>query len=64
MSIVLREGTVVLHDEINSSPAALLLTSGDLAKSEYIRFLFMLWHIYEYVAIISGLVPHRCHDPL
>ena len=63
MSVVLREGTIAIHDEINGSPAAQLLTSGELAKSEYIRFLFMLWHIYEYVAIISVLSSPLCRDP-
>lgn len=48
-----------MHDEINSSPAALLLTSGDLAKSEYIRFLFMLWHIYD--TLERALFEHRGH---
>ena len=62
MSVVLREGTIAIHDEINGSPATRLLTSGDLAKSEYIRFLFMLWHIYEY-AIISLLSSPHCCDP-
>lgn len=47
LSELLRTETKGVHDEIHHSEAANALIAGKLARSEYIRFLFMLWHIYE-----------------
>lgn len=45
----LKDETMTIHEELHHSTAAGALVNGQLAKSEYIRFLFMLWHIYECV---------------
>jgi len=47
ISELLRTETTVIHDEIHHSAGASALVNGQLARSEYVRFLFMLWHIYE-----------------
>jgi heme oxygenase len=48
-SLILRAGTTRLHDEISKSKNATRLTKGELDREEYVRYLMMLWHIYEYV---------------
>jgi hypothetical protein len=47
ISELLRTETKSAHDEIHHSAAASALVHGQLARSEYVRVLFMLWHIYE-----------------
>lgn len=60
ISELLRTETKPLHDEVHNMPAAQILSTGKLAKSEYIRFLFMLWHIYD--ELEKGLFEHREND--
>lgn len=47
LAILLREGTKQAHTEAETSQGARLLLGGKLPKDEYIRFLMMLWYIYE-----------------
>lgn len=49
ISILLREGTSQAHKSAESSPGAAWLARGELDKDEYVRYLMMLWHIYELV---------------
>jgi heme oxygenase len=43
----LREGTRSAHETIENSAGALAMLGGRLSVDEYIRYLMMLWHIYE-----------------
>jgi heme oxygenase len=49
LATLLKEGTREAHDAIENSQGAKLLLSGTLAKSEYIKFLMLLWHVYKCV---------------
>lgn len=55
LATLLREGTLEAHDTVAMSPGAKLLLSGELDKQEYIRYLMMLWHVYESVYPSHGL---------
>ncbi|KAK7048632.1 hypothetical protein R3P38DRAFT_2870549 [Favolaschia claudopus] len=59
---VLREGTKKVHEEVEVSPAAAAMLRGELDKEEYIRFLMMLWHIYD--TFERGLERHQNHPVL
>ena len=54
IATLLRSGTAAAHQTAETSAGAGWLTRGELDKEEYIRFLIMLWHVYECVA--TGLV--------
>ncbi|KAJ7625285.1 hypothetical protein DFH06DRAFT_1104027 [Mycena polygramma] len=62
LSDVLKEGTKKVHEEIEVSPAAEAMLRGELDKEEYIRFLMMLWHIYN--TFERGLERHQNHPVL
>jgi len=62
LSDVLREGTKKAHEEVEVSPAAAAMLRGELDKEEYIRFLMMLWHIYN--TFERGLERHQNHPVL
>lgn len=47
ISTILRDGTSQAHEAAEHSPGAGWLTRGELDRDEYIRFLMMLWHVYE-----------------
>ena len=47
LSKVLRLATKEAHTEIESSDAASLLAHGKLSKEEYVRYLMMLYYVYE-----------------
>lgn len=47
LSTILREGTSDAHEAAEYSQGAGWLTRGELDKGEYIRFLMMLWRVYE-----------------
>ncbi|KAG6915626.1 hypothetical protein DXG01_010665 [Tephrocybe rancida] len=49
LATLLREGTRKAHETVENSEGALALLSGRLPKEEYIRYLMMLWHVYECV---------------
>ncbi|KAF8139180.1 hypothetical protein K438DRAFT_1880397 [Mycena galopus ATCC 62051] len=62
LSDVLREGTKQAHEEVEVSPAASAMLRGALDKEEYIRFLMMLWHIYD--TFERGLERHQNYPVL
>jgi len=62
LSDVLREGTKKAHEEVEVSPAASAMLRGELDKEEYVRFLMMLWHIYN--TFERGLERHQNHPVL
>ncbi|KAF7299699.1 hypothetical protein HMN09_00975500 [Mycena chlorophos] len=62
LSDVLREGTKKAHEEVEVSPAATAMLKGELDKEEYVRFLMMLWHIYD--TFERGLERHQTHPVL
>jgi Heme oxygenase len=47
LAALLRESTQNIHGTAESSPGAIALLSGRLRKEEYVRYLMMLWYIYE-----------------
>lgn len=47
ITTILREGTADAHSAAKHSQGAGWLTRGELDRDEYVRFLMMLWHIYE-----------------
>lgn len=49
LSELLHKGTAVAHDEVSKSKGAAWLVRGELDREEYVRFLMMLYHVYEYV---------------
>jgi len=57
---LVRSGTFATHQTISNSAGAGWLTRGELDKDEYVRYLIMLWVIYEYVTSHSPLCPLPC----
>lgn len=51
IATLLRTSTADAHDRASKSEGAAWLTRGELDKDEYVRYLMMLYHIYEYVAL-------------
>ena len=49
VSTLLKEGTMEAHKDVEHSDAAAQLLSGKLEKGEYIRYLMVLYEIYECV---------------
>jgi heme oxygenase len=49
LSALLRAGTKAAHERAEKSTGAAWLLRGELDREEYVRFLMMLWHVYEYV---------------
>ena len=47
VATLLRLGTAEAHERAENSQGAGWLTRGELDKLEYVRFLMMLYHIYE-----------------
>jgi heme oxygenase (biliverdin-producing, ferredoxin) len=47
LATLLRTGTASAHEGAENTQGAGLLTRGELDKEEYVRFLMMLWHVYE-----------------
>lgn len=47
ISAILRESTKQAHEDVEHSAGAVALLSGQLSKEEYVRFLIVLWHVYE-----------------
>jgi len=47
LATLLREGTKQAHTEAETSKGARMLLGGKLPKEEYVRFLMMLWYVYE-----------------
>ncbi|KAJ7937601.1 hypothetical protein B0H13DRAFT_2302761 [Mycena leptocephala] len=61
LSNVLRESTQMPHEDAEVSAAATMMLRGELDKEEYIRFLMMLWHIYN--TFECSLERHQHHPP-
>ncbi|KAH9931683.1 uncharacterized protein BXZ73DRAFT_47246 [Epithele typhae] len=59
---LLREGTREAHERAEKSTGAQYLVTGGLSKQEYIRFLMMLWHVYD--AFENALEQHATHPVL
>lgn len=47
LSELLRQHTADAHVTVESSDGAKWLTSGELDETEYVRFLMMLYQVYE-----------------
>lgn len=47
ISTLLASGTAVAHEKAEKSEGAGYLIRGELSKEEYVRFLMMLWQVYE-----------------
>lgn len=47
ISDLLRIGTQLTHEKAEHSEGAGWLVRGELAREEYVRFLMMLYHVYE-----------------
>jgi len=47
LSTLLRTGTAVAHERVERSQGAGWLARGELDRDEYVRFLMMLWHVYD-----------------
>ncbi|EGN98509.1 hypothetical protein SERLA73DRAFT_139003, partial [Serpula lacrymans var. lacrymans S7.3] len=62
VSTLLRTGTAVAHQAAENSQGGVWLTRGELDREEYIRFLVMLWHIYD--TLERGLEQHASHPVL
>ncbi|CDO77145.1 hypothetical protein BN946_scf184657.g20 [Trametes cinnabarina] len=59
---ILRQGTAAAHERAEHSQGAKWLARGELDKEEYVRFLMMLWHIYD--AFERALEQHATHPVL
>ncbi|PFH53415.1 hypothetical protein AMATHDRAFT_93186, partial [Amanita thiersii Skay4041] len=59
---LLRFETQHAHDSAANSRGAQLLLSGQLPKAEYVRYLMMLWHIYN--TLEQALDKHASHPAL
>ncbi|KAJ7860997.1 hypothetical protein B0H14DRAFT_554548 [Mycena olivaceomarginata] len=62
LSDVLRESIRMAYEDAEVSPAATTMLRGELDKEEYIRFLMMLWHIYN--TFERSLERHQHHPVL
>ncbi|KAJ7451631.1 hypothetical protein FB451DRAFT_1525123 [Mycena latifolia] len=62
LSVILREAIKEAHEEIRATPGSTALLRGQLAKEEYVRFLMMLWHLYD--ALERGLERHQDYPVL
>ena len=47
LATLLRNSTHEEHELVAKSPGATAMLSGQLSIEEYVRYLMMLWHIYE-----------------
>jgi len=61
LSIVVREATKVAHENVRLSPIAGALFRGQLPREYYVRYLMLLWHIYEYVYGLSTSLHDLIH---
>ncbi|KAH8087125.1 hypothetical protein BXZ70DRAFT_540606 [Cristinia sonorae] len=62
ISTLLRISTVQAHDTASKSQGAGWLTRGELDRDEYVRYLMMLYHIYD--AFERALEQHATHPVL
>lgn len=57
IAAILRKGTAEAHEQAEHSQGAGWLTRGELDREEYVRFLMMLYHVYEYVYHCKSRIP-------
>jgi len=62
MSTILRDGTRKAHEAAEISSGAGWLVHGELDQDEYVRYLMMLWHIYD--VLERALDKHSSHPTL
>lgn len=62
LATLLRESTVEAHNQVELSNGAKSLSSGQLSREEYIRYLMMLWHVYD--AFERAVERHAAHPTL
>ncbi|GLB38615.1 putative heme oxygenase [Lyophyllum shimeji] len=62
LATLLREATHEAHEIVAKSPGATAMLSGRLDREEYVRYLMMLWHIYD--AFEQALDRHATHPVL
>ncbi|KAG6887688.1 hypothetical protein C0995_013491 [Termitomyces sp. Mi166 len=62
LATLLQKGTHHAHKTVANSPGTIALVSGHLSKEEYIKYLLMLWHIYN--AFEQALDQHTTHPTL
>ncbi|KAF5382466.1 hypothetical protein D9615_002733 [Tricholomella constricta] len=62
LATLLREATHEAHELVAKSPGATTMLSGRLRREEYVRYLMMLWHIYD--AFEQALDRHATHPVL
>ncbi|KAG8963483.1 hypothetical protein FRC03_002952 [Tulasnella sp. 419] len=62
LSTLLRDSTVRAHDEVAQSEGAKALLGGHLPKDDYVKYLFMLWHLYD--TLEHALDLHASHPSL
>ncbi|KAH8113499.1 heme oxygenase-like protein [Phellopilus nigrolimitatus] len=62
LASVLKVATSVAHERAEQSQGAGWLTRGELDKDEYIRFLMMLFHVYNNLEV--ALEKHSAHPTL
>ncbi|KZT12210.1 heme oxygenase [Laetiporus sulphureus 93-53] len=62
ISTLLRISTAAAHDAVEKSRGASWLARGELDREEYVRFMMMLWHVYD--ALEQGLEQHATHPVL
>ncbi|KAL5482911.1 hypothetical protein ACEPAI_9506 [Sanghuangporus weigelae] len=62
LATLLKVATTAAHEQAEHSLGAGWLTRGELDKEEYIRFLMMLYHVYD--ALEAGLEKHSFHPAL
>ncbi|OBZ71509.1 Heme oxygenase 2 [Grifola frondosa] len=62
IATLLRVGTAAAHERAEHSEGAGWLTRGELDKEEYVRFLMMLWHIYDHLE--CALEQYASHSTL
>ncbi|KAH9847947.1 hypothetical protein C2E23DRAFT_889570 [Lenzites betulinus] len=59
---ILRKGTAEAHERAEHSEGAKWLARGELDKEEYVRFLMMVYHVYD--AFERALEQHATHPVL
>ncbi|GAA95911.1 uncharacterized protein L969DRAFT_43258 [Mixia osmundae IAM 14324] len=64
LSNLLRQATVLAHDQVMRPPVVNDLITGRIARKEHVRYLMMLWHVYDALeTALSDLVDDEvlCH---
>ncbi|KAI0688705.1 heme oxygenase [Cytidiella melzeri] len=62
VATLLRTGTAAAHDKAENSEGAGWLVRGELDREEYVRFLMMLYHVYEHLE--TALEKYSTHPVL